>query len=171
MKTKKYMNPFLAGFLIGLMLIAAFYFSGRGLGASGAPKSTVVTAVQQIAPEHTEKSAFYSKYTKEEASPMKSWLVYEVLGILIGGFISGTISGRLKWKIEHMPKITAKRRLWFALGGGIATGIGSQIGRGCASGAALTGMTNLSLAGFISMFAIFGTAGALAYFFRKNWLM
>jgi len=38
---KKYMNPYLAGFFLGLTIIAAFYLSGRGLGASGAIKSTV----------------------------------------------------------------------------------------------------------------------------------
>jgi hypothetical protein len=28
----------------------------------------------------------------------------------------------------------------------------------------------LSLGGFVTMMAIFGTAYALAYFFRKNWI-
>jgi uncharacterized membrane protein YedE/YeeE len=54
--------------------------------------------------------------------------------------------------------------------GGILFGFGSQLGRGCASGSALTGMAVLSLSGFISMATMFGTAFALAYFFRKNWI-
>jgi hypothetical protein len=32
-------------------------------------------------------------------------------------------------------------------------------------------MVNFSLAGFIALIAIFGTATAVAWFFRKNWLM
>lgn len=168
---KKYMNPFLAGFLIGLMLLVAFYFSGRGLGASGAVKSVVVAGLNEVAPAHTAESAFFGKYVHTENNPLKNWLVLQGLGVLVGGFLSGVWAGRLKLTVEHMPKITAKRRLWFALAGGIITGVGSQLGRGCTSGAALTGMTNLSLAGFVSLIAIFGTAGALAYFFRKNWLM
>lgn len=171
MEQKKYMNPFLAGFILGLALLASFYFAGRGLGASGAVKAVVVSGVDVVAPSHAENSAFYGKYAKKEESPMKNWLVFEILGVLIGGFLSGAYSHRLTWKVEHMPKITAKRRLWFALGGGIITGIGSQLARGCTSGAALTGMTNFSLAGFVTMVAIFGTAFLLAYFFRKNWLM
>jgi hypothetical protein len=31
-------------------------------------------------------------------------------------------------------------------------------------------MAVLSLAGFVTMMAIFGTAFALAYFFRRNWI-
>ena len=165
------MNPFLAGFILGLALLAAFYFSGRGLGASGAPKAAIVAAVVELAPEHAANSAFYKGYVAGHEHPMKNWLVYEILGVIIGGFVSGAIGGRLTMKIEHMPKITAKRRLWFALAGGAITGIGSQLARGCTSGAALTGMVNFSLAGFVTMVAIFGTAAAVAFFFRKNWLM
>jgi len=169
MKTK-YMNPYLAGVLLGLVLLMAFFFSGRGLGASGAVKSVVVTAVDLVAPEHTANSAYYNKYVGEGKSPMKAWLVFEMMGVLVGGFVSGALSGRLNWKVEHFPGITANRRLLFAAMGGILFGFGSQLGRGCTSGSALTGMAVLSVQGFVSMAAIFGTAFAFAYFFRKNWI-
>ena len=100
----------------------------------------------------------------------KWWIVIEVLGVLIGGFLSGAFSGRLKLKVEHSPKITAKRRLIFALLGGIFFGFGSQFGRGCTSGAALSGMASFSVAGFLTMMFIFGTGYAVAYIFRKNWI-
>ena len=170
MKAKKYMNPYLAGVLLGLVLLMTFFFTGRGLGASGAVKSVVVTAIDTIAPEHVEASEYYSKYTGGDKSPMKSWLVFQVLGVMVGGFLSGAFSGRLTWKIEHSPKITSKRRLIFASMGGLLFGFGSQLGRGCTSGAALTGMSVLSVAGFVTMAAIFGTAFAFAYFVRKNWI-
>ncbi len=169
MKTK-YMNPYLAGVLLGLVLLMAFFFSGRGLGASGAVKSVVVTAVDIVAPGHTANSDYYGKYVGEGKSPMKSWLVFEMIGVMVGGFLSGALSGRLKWRVEHFPGITANRRLVFAAAGGILFGFGSQLGRGCTSGSALTGMASLSVAGFVSMMAIFGTAFALAYLLRKNWI-
>ena len=56
------MNPYVGGVLLGLVLIMAFWISGRGLGASGASKSVVVTAVKTIAPKHTENTAFYKDY-------------------------------------------------------------------------------------------------------------
>ena len=100
----------------------------------------------------------------------ETWLVFEMLGVLIGGFLSGALAGRLKWKVEHSPRITSSKRLILALTGGILFGFGSQLGRGCTSGSALSGMAVLSLGGFVTMMAIFGTAFALAYFFRKNWI-
>lgn len=167
----KYLNPYLGGVLLGIVLLAANFVSGRGLGASGAIKSTVVTAVTTVAPSSVEKSQFIKDYSETHpGNPMKTWLVFEMLGVLVGGFLSGAIAGRLKFKVEHSPKITSKKRLMLALGGGVLFGFGSQLGRGCTSGSALSGMAVLSLGGFVSMMAIFGTAFALAYFFRKNWI-
>jgi len=165
-----YWNPYFGGFLLGLLIIFTFYFTGRGLGASGALKSGVVTVVHTIAPEHAENNAYYSKFLKEGESPMNNWLVFEAIGVLLGAFLSGAFTNRLKFKVQHSPKITSKRRLVFALVGGILFGVGSQIARGCTSGAALSGMAVLSTGGFITMFSIFGTGYIAAYFFRKNWI-
>ncbi len=169
-RSLKYWNPYLAGVLLGLVLIAANYVSGRGLGASGALKSGIVETVRAVAPKHAENAIFYQEYLSSHPKPMKSWLVFQMLGVLVGGFLSGAIAGRLKFKVEHSPKITSRRRLIFALLGGILFGFGSQLGRGCTSGSALSGMAVMSLGGFITMAAIFGTAFALAYFLRKNWI-
>lgn len=167
----RYINPYIGGVLLGLVLLVAFYISGRGLGASGAIKGAVVAGVETVAPKHSENTAFYSEYAETHPrGPMKTWLVFEMLGVIIGGFISGTIHGRLKLQVEHSPKITSRKRLVFALLGGILFGVGSQLGRGCTSGSALTGMAVLSVGGFISMMFIFGTAYALAYFVRKLWI-
>ncbi len=167
----KYINPYLGGVLLGLVLLGAYYFSGRGLGSSGAVKSAIVATVETVAPTHIDNTEYYREYkSTHPGNPLKSWLVFEMLGLIVGAFLSGAIAGRLKFKIEHSPKISSKRRLAFALMGGILFGVGSQLGRGCTSGSALSGMANLSLGGFISMAAIFGTAFALAWFFRKNWI-
>lgn len=164
------MNPYLGGVLLGLVLIVAFWVSGRGLGASGAAKSAIVAGVKTVAPGHAENTAFYKDYLESHPSPLKSWLVFEMLGVLVGGFLSGAIAGRLKFRVEKSPKITNKTRIIFAVLGGIFFGFGSQLGRGCTSGSALTGMAVLSLSGFLSMAAIFGTAFAMAYFVRRLWI-
>lgn len=165
-----YWNPYFGGFLLGIIILFTFYLTGRGLGASGAMKSGVVTIVDTVAPSHTENSAYYSRFISEEKSPMNTWLVFEALGVLIGAFLSGGLAGRIGWRTQHSPKITGKRRLIFALGGGILFGLGAQIARGCTSGAALSGMAVLSTGGFITMLAIFASGFAVAYFFRKNWI-
>ncbi|MBI9033873.1 MAG: YeeE/YedE family protein [Bacteroidales bacterium] len=169
-KGPKYRYPYLNGFLLGLTMLAAFYFSGHGLGASGAMKSCVVASVDAVAHQYAESSLFYSKYTGGEESPMKSWLVFEVLGVLLGGLLSGAMAGRLKWRVEKSPNITNKTRLWTALIGGILMGIGSQFGRGCASGAAMSGMAVMSLGGYVVMMSMFGTAFIIAFFVRKLWV-
>ena len=169
-KGNKYMNPYLAGLMLGVVLLASFYLTGRGLGASGAMKSVVVSSVSTVSKDYAQNSGFYSTYISNGQNPMKSWLVLEVFGVLVGGFISGAISGRLKLKLEKSPNITNRKRIWMAIIGGALFGFGSQLGRGCTSGAALTGMAVMSLAGYVTMMAIFGTAFALAYFFRKNWI-
>lgn len=169
-KKTKYFNPYMGGVLLGLVLLAANFVSGRGLGASGAIKSVVVSTVNTVAPSHAENSAFYKNYNENHENPMKSWLVFQMMGVLVGGFLSGAFAKRLKFKVEHSPKISSKRRIIFAILGGMFFGFGSQLGRGCTSGSALSGMAVLSVGGFLTMAAIFGTAFMLAYFFRKNWI-
>ncbi len=170
-KRTRYLNPYVGGVLLGLVLLSANFIAGRGLGASGAIKSTVVSTLTTVAPAASEKSGFVKEFREShQGNPMKTWLVFEMLGVIVGAFLSGAIAGRLKFKVEHSPKITSGRRLILALTGGVLFGFGSQLGRGCTSGSALSGMAVLSLGGFITMTAIFGTAFALAYFFRKNWI-
>jgi len=165
-----YINPYLGGVLLGLVLFATYYITGRGLGASGAVKSTVVTTVHAVAPQHAYNSGYYSQFLSDDISPMSNWLVFEVLGVLAGAFLSGILYGRLKFKTEHSPKITGRKRLIAAAAGGMLFGIGSQFARGCTSGAALSGMAVLSASGIITMMAIFGSAYLFAWIFKKLWI-
>jgi uncharacterized protein len=167
----RYMNPYLAGFFLGLVLLAAIFITGRGLGASGAIKSVVVASVGGVAPDHAQRSSFYNAYLgPDKENPLKSWLVFEVIGVVIGAFISGLASDRLKLVTESGPRIRPKLRWLFAALGGALFGAGAQFARGCTSGAALSGMAVLSTAGFVTMLAIFGTGYATAYFARRLWL-
>jgi len=172
MEQNKYLNPYIAGVLLGLVLLLAIFVSGRGLGASGAIKSVTVYGVEKIAPSHAENTKFYQKYLEEHNnSPLKNWLVFEVAGVIIGAFISGLTANRLALKLEKGPNVkTNGIRILGAIVGGFIFGVGSQLGRGCTSGAALSGLAVLSTGGILTMFAIFGGAYAFAYFFRKLWL-
>ncbi len=172
MEKTKYLNPYLAGILLGLLLTATIYMTGRGLGASGAIKSYTVAVVETVAPSHASTSKFYKEYIKDHpgSSPLMNWLVFEVTGVLVGAFLSGLISNRLDFTLEKGPHTTTKVRVAGALIGGFLWGIGSQLGRGCTSGAALSGMAVMSTGGIITMLAIFSGAYAFAYFFRKFWI-
>jgi uncharacterized membrane protein YedE/YeeE len=165
---KSYMNPYLAGFLLGLVLLATIFITGRGLGASGAVKGVVTGAVMAAAPGHTKAQPFYEA-AKAHGNPMKDWLVFEVAGVLVGAFISGVMSDRVRLITERGPHVSSRTRLIAAFAGGALFGIGAQLGRGCTSGAALSGMAVLSAGGLLTMMAIFGSAYAVAFFFRRLW--
>ncbi len=165
---KAYMNPYLAGFLLGMALLASFVITGRGLGASGAAKSLVISVVGTAAPDYAGNSVFYSDFFTG-TSPMSSWLVFLTAGLILGSFLSGALGNRLGFKTERGPRISVRTRLWLALSGGLLFGLGAQFGRGCTSGAALSGMAVLSTGGMLTMAMIFGTGYLIAYFFKKLW--
>ncbi len=170
MERKNYMNPYLAGTLLGLVLLSAMVLSGRGLGASGGMKYCVVSAVGAVDRDHALGSIYYSRYFEEGRKPMQNWLTIELAGLLIGGFLSGALSGRLRLRNERPPHVSGRKRLLFAFLGGLFFVYGAQLARGCTSGAALSGMAVLSVAGFVTMAAIFGSAFLFAWFFRRLWI-
>jgi len=167
---KPYMNPYLAGIGLGIVLLAAFVVMGRGLGASGALSSFVTLGVNAAAPAHAQSNAFYREYlATPNGNPLNDWLVYEIGGVLIGGLISGLIAGRVGRRVDKGPRITVSTRMLYAFGGGILMGLGSKLARGCTSGQALTGGALLSVGSWVFMIAVFASAYAVAYFFRRQW--
>ena len=102
-------------------------------------------------------------------NPLDSYLVYMVIGTLIGGFLSGWRNGRLKVETVRGPQITPRTRWFMAFLGGAIMGYGARFARGCTSGQALSGGSVLSVGSWAFMFAIFGGGYAVAYFVRKLW--
>lgn len=167
---QEYMNPYVAGVLLGLVITASFVITGQGTGASGAFKDILAAAVVKFTPGFAESSAFFSRYVGADHSPAKAWLVFEVIGVVVGAIISGALSNRITLRVEHSPKINSKTRIIMAIAGGALFGLGSQLARGCTSGAGLSGMAVMSASGFIAVGAIFGVGYAFAWVFRKYWV-
>jgi uncharacterized protein len=166
-----YWNPYVAGLGLGLVLLSAFVIMGRGLGASGAISSVVAATVESVNPAHARSNGFYAEYIGDgSTNPLMDWLVFEVIGVFAGGFISGTLAGRIHRTIERGPHISGAGRLMYAFLGGGLMGIGAKLARGCTSGQALTGGALLNVGSWAAMMAIFGGAYAMAYFIRKQWL-
>lgn len=170
-KAQPYWNPYLSGIGLGLVLLAAFVIMGRGLGASGAFSTVVAVGVNEAAPSQTADNTFYQGYLGDGTqSPFKNWLVFEVIGVIIGGFISGSLAGRIKKTVEKGDNITTRRRLLYAFTGGTLMGIGAKLARGCTSGQALTGGAVLSVGGWAFMLMVFVGAYVMAYFVRRQWI-
>ncbi len=167
---RSYWNPYLAGIALGLVLLGSYVVMGRGLGASGAFSTVVSATVAKVAPGHAAGNSFYAGYLGDgSSSPFKDWLVFEVLGVFIGGFVSGTLAGRVRKTIEKGPAISSGKRLVFAFVGGALMGYGAKLARGCTSGQALTGGAVLNLGSWAFMMCVFAGAYAFAYFMRRQW--
>lgn len=153
------------------MLLTSFVVMGRGLGASGAFTTVLATGVHAVAPDHAAGNAFYRDYLGDgTTSPLKDWLVFEVLGVFVGGFLSGALANRLKLTVEKGPRISSPARLGFAFIGGALMGVGAKLALGCTSGQALTGGALLNVGSWAFMWCVFGGAYALAWFLRRQWL-
>lgn len=170
-KAKPYSNPYLVGIGLGLVLLSAFVIMGRGLGASGALSTVVAVTVNTIAPEHASGNNFYSEYIGDgDTNPLMDWLIFQVIGVLVGGFISGTISHRVIKGVEKGPRISTKMRLIYAFVGGGLLGYGAKLARGCMSGQALSGGAVLNLGSWAFMIMVFAGGYAAAYFMRRQWI-
>lgn len=168
---KPYTNPYFAGIGLGIVLLLAFVIMGRGLGASGGFTSVLTSGVNAVAPQHAEQNEMYSSYIGNgERSPLSDWLVFELIGVVVGGFISGLLAGRIKKSVEKGPGISTRERLIFAFIGGTLMGFAAKMARGCTSGQALTGGALLSVGSWIFMIAIFIGAYAFAYFMKRQWV-
>ncbi|HEY3286226.1 MAG TPA: YeeE/YedE thiosulfate transporter family protein [Gemmatimonadaceae bacterium] len=164
-----YWNPYVAGFGLGLVLLTAFVVMGRGLGASGAFASTITAGLNAVAPGHVAANPAYAEYLKEGTTPLKDWLVFEVLGVFVGGFLSGLLAHRVTRTVEKGPRISTRNRLIFAFIGGALMGIGAKLARGCTSGQALTGGALLNAGSWGFMIMVFVGAYAFAYVMRRQW--
>ena len=165
-----YINPYVAGVFIGLLIIVAYYFSGEGLGSSGGFRDMAIGAIDTVAPEYAKNNDFVSPHVGHDKSPTHTWLVYELLGVIFGAILAAAIFGRLKFFVGRAPHITSKKRLIYALIGGLIWGVGTQIGRGCTSGLVMSGIGVNSLSGYIGLVGIFGFGFIFAYIFKGIWI-
>lgn len=163
---KPYMNPYLAGFLLGLTLLVSFIVLGAGLGASNAIARAAAWCGLCIVPDNVLGSKYFGAWGGE---PMNYYLVYMLVGVMLGGFVSAVFNRRVKVMVERGGAFPAGKRLILALLGGILAGFASRLARGCTSGQALTGTALLSTGGVAFLLATFAGGYLMAYFFRRQW--
>jgi hypothetical protein len=164
----RFWNPYLAGVALGLVMLTAFLVMGKGLGASNTSLRIGVTALDVVAPGHVAATPPLAK-THSDGHPLDNWLVFEVFGVLLGGFVAAYTSGRLKREILKGPNIGNGARIALALGGGVLMGAAARMSRGCTSGQALTGGALQSVGAWAFMLSVFAGGYALAWFLRREW--
>jgi len=169
-RSEKFWNPYLAGIALGLVLLTTFLVMGKGLGASGAANRLGVFIAEALAPAHVAANPNLAATKGVYASVLDDWLVFEVLGVALGGLIAAYTSGRLKLEVLKGPRIATAGRIAFAIGGGVLMGMAARMARGCTSGQALSGGALLSVGSWMFMFSIFAGGYAAAWFVRREWL-
>jgi formate dehydrogenase gamma subunit len=169
-RSPAYWPPYVAGAGLGLTLLATFVIMGDGLGASGGFTRYLAALLVKIAPGYAASNPYWATYLDGETSPLFNFLVFELIGVAIGGFASGWLAHRAKLAVDKGPRISKGTRYMLALGGGILTGIGARLARGCTSGLALSGGAVLSAGAFIFMLSVFAAGFIGAYFLRRYWL-
>ena len=162
--------PVPAGILIGISMLLAFVVAGRGIGASGAMTRFVAWIQHGLLPEATEQSVYFGSYFADGAHPLNDYLVFLVVGLLIGSFAAARLSGQLRVEILRGPRSPVLYRLALALSGGVLAGFAARLARGCTSGQALVGGAELSLGAWVFMMCIFAGGWMAAWFVRKQWI-
>ena len=149
--TETYWNPYVAGLALGAVLLTSFLAATHGLGASGA-----ATRLGQF-------------LTSGNATVLEDWLVFEVLGVVLGGAIGAVTAGRFGAKVIRNATTSVATRLAFAFGGGVLMGMAARAARGCTSGQALSGGAVMSVGSWMFMLSVFAGGYAFAWFVRRQW--
>lgn len=163
------MNPYLAGIGLGLVLFISFVTMGQGLGVSGAIAKISSTAVGNIPVDHIRNNEYLQDYNLAHSRTESWWILFEVIGLFIGGYASARMAGRRKKVVMKSESFPVGSRLQLAFWGGLLMGIGSRLGRGCTSGQALTGGALLNAGSWVFLIAIFIGGYLMAGMVKRQW--
>lgn len=166
-KKSPLMNPYLAGVVLGLTLLASFVILGAGLGASGGLARLAAVGEGCLLPEHTRASEYFGPWLAD--APLRYYLVFMLVGVFAGGLFSALRGGRFLWRVERGRSATRGLRLTLALLGGVVVGFASRLAQGCTSGQALSGGALLLTGSLLFMGCVFAGGYATAWFVRGQW--
>lgn len=162
----QYMNPLMAGILLGVVLLATFVITGHGLGATGFTTRLTAWIGMHVAPVATNANDYLGGMV-EEGKPLNAWITWQVIGVAIGAVLSAFLAKRIHIQLDGKKFLGGSKRPMTALLGGILAGFGARVAAGCTSGLGLSGAAVLSLAGF-TFLATFFAVGLLVSRFVKE---
>ncbi len=166
---RPYLDPYLAGALLGVVLFLAYYVTGGGLGASAGFSRVQTGILDLFAPAHVDRVAYFADLAGGSRNPWAAYGVYMVLGVLLGGFASGLLNRRVKVETRAGPRVSRPLRLVLAFVGGAIMVYGARLARGCTSGQALSGGAVLSVGSWAFMLSLFASGYATAWLARRLW--
>ena len=164
--SRPYLNPYLAGVMLGLTLLGSFLILGAGLGASAGIARVGAFAESCVAASHVLSSEYFGSWGP---TPLRYYLVFMLLGTFLGGLFSALLGNRVRFTLERGKASPARLRAVLALVGGIIVGFASRLAQGCTSGQALSGGAMLLSGSLVFMGCVFAGGYATAWFVRRQW--
>ena len=166
-KPAPYMNPLLAGILLGMVLLATFVVTGHGLGATGFTTRLTAWLGMYVAPVATNANDYLGGMV-EEGKPLNAWITWQVVGVALGALLSAFLAKRIFIQLDGKKFLGGSKRPITALVGGILAGFGARVAAGCTSGLGLSGAAVLSLAGFTFLGTFFAVGLLVSRFLKEE---
>lgn len=166
---RPYLDPYLAGALLGVLLFAAFALTHSGLGASGGISRVQIALTSAVSQHHVDRVGYFAAVGGGDRNPLDHSSVIMLVGTFLGGALSALWHRRARVEIIRGPRVSPRARLALALVGGAIMGYGARLARGCTSGQALSGGAVLSAGSWVFMAALFLGAYLVAYSLRRLW--
>ena len=167
-KPNNFWSPIAAGIGLGIALMGMFIFTGHGLGANGFLKRLTIWLSDLSFSEWTHANSYFS-YLANRGNLFDIWISWEVLGIAIGAVVGSVLAKRFKFKVEKGLNVSTTSRLVLAIIGGILTGFGASLARGCTSGLGLSGGATLAVGAFVLLIGFFIAGLVVSKLTRKVW--
>ena len=95
---KKPWNPYLAGGLVGVLLVLSVLISGKFLGASTTFARSASVIEQAFGIDTSVIDYFTTGKGKYGPTSLPNWQLMFVVGIIIGGFLAAKLSGDFKFQ-------------------------------------------------------------------------
>jgi uncharacterized membrane protein YedE/YeeE len=148
-------SPYVVGVGIGVLNLFAFLLSDKPIGCSTAYSRTSGMIERMFRGSKVREKAYYKKF-----EPVIDWEVMLVAGIVIGAFLSASISG--EFRLETVPALWAERfgtdpllRIVVAFLGGVLVGLGARWAGGCTSGHGISGTLQLAASSWLAVICFF----------------
>jgi hypothetical protein len=150
---------------IGLLNTASFATAGQGLGVTTPFEDVAALAAQRLAPDATRINRYLQH--RDEA-PKIGWEAFLVLGVFLGSRIAAVRSGERTqravppdWRRGFGPDPVLRGAGAFA--GGALMMFGARMAKGCTSGHAITGNSQLAASSWLFSAVMFASAVATAH--------
>jgi uncharacterized protein len=157
-------SPYMIGGALGLLNTFAFATAKRGLGVTTAFESTAALAGRRIAPNAMNVNEYVAR---REETPKVDWESLLVAGVLAGSYLAShaaseraTYSVSSLWSRRSEP--SRRKRYAAAFAGGAVMMFGARMAKGCTSGHAITGVSQLALSSWVFSPLMFATAAVVA---------